>query len=614
MLTNVQRKMNLFIVFIVTVMTGRGLATAETSYHLVRFPDIDSRGYIAITDSGVIVVGDSVDGMHVSKILEPARDVAGNPVWDSDWDGIADGYNVAMLNPGAYQETFTLGVNESLDVVGFGTNPYEGRYALLWVNAPAGNPPVELGRTLDAEIEVPKKTIDVDATSINDLGQIIVREWAEDWTGDVPWVKWKLSLVNPKDTNGDGISDRWNEDLDGDGFNDLMVNLAVIESESGGCTNCSVGSINNYGEVAGMLSDPSWSGFVIVPEDTDGDGEPDLWFEDLDGDGWNDLAVNLGPNVRRLALSDSGVVVGTEMIGADGNFLRWQINGPGNVDLVAVEEGACQMKAVNNMGRAVGYTRSIRGNKELWTTYLWEPDLTISNLSDLLDNPSRTAQCLQCSDISNTGCIVGTIMDDYWEDTDAFVAVPIIAGNAAPEVSINSPADGATFDSGASISFSGTAYDAEDGDLSDNLVWTSNIDNKIGTGGSFFATLSDGIHTITASATDSGGKTGSDSISITVGTAAPEVTIDSITPDTMQAGTSIAVTIGGSGFVVGVTVTFENGLGVAPSAKVISVSDTTIEAAVTAHKNAKTGVPWDVRVTNPDGAFDVLVGGFTVTK
>jgi hypothetical protein len=614
MLCHKKTKRSLLIVLMAAaVVASAGVATAETSYHLVRFPEIDSRGYIAITDSGVIVAGNnSGDGAHVSMLLEPARDAAGNPVWDSDRDGIADGYTVTTLNSGTYQDTFAKSVNESLDVVGFGRNPYEGWVALLWVNAPEGSPPVELGRTLEADIEFPAKMINVDAISINELGQILVRESVEDWSGDVPWFLWALSLVNPKDTDGDRAPDLWFEDLNGDGFNDLMVNLATRGPECGGCTNCSDGSINNYGEVAGMLSAPGSYGFVIVPKDTDGDGEPDLWFEDLDGDGWNDLAVDLGPNIDRLALSDSGAVVGTEIVGTDGSFLRWQIGESGNADLVAVEDGRCYMQGVNNIGQAVGWTHRSWGNHRLWTTYLWEPDLTIINLYDLLDNPSRTATCLQCSDISNTGLIVGTIMDDYWEDTDAFVAVPI-ADNAAPEVSISSPENGASFDSGVTINFSGTAFDAEDGDLTADLTWTSSIDGQIGTGGSFLTTLSDGIHTISASLTDSGGKTGSDSISITVGAAPPEVTVNSITPNWMPAGATIDVTISGSGFMAGATVTFENGLGVAPSANVTSVGGTTIEAAVTAHKNAKPGLPWDVRVTNPDGSCDVLIGGFTVT-
>jgi hypothetical protein len=111
---------------------------------------------------------------------------------------------------------------------------------------------------------------------------------------------------------------------------------------------------------------------------------------------------------------------------------------------------------------------------------------------------------------------------------------PLLPPNDAPSVSIVSPADGATFESGASISFEGTAGDTEDGDLTSSLVWTSSINGVIGTGGSFPAILSDGNHTITASVSDSGGASGSDSISITVGTVieATTVSVASITYDT----------------------------------------------------------------------------------
>lgn len=91
------------------------------------------------------------------------------------------------------------------------------------------------------------------------------------------------------------------------------------------------------------------------------------------------------------------------------------------------------------------------------------------------------------------------------------------ASNTAPTVSISSPADGASFDSGTTITFAGSASDSEDGDLSGNLVWTFDVDGQIGTGASVSATLSDGTHTITASVTDSGNSTVSDSITVTVG-------------------------------------------------------------------------------------------------
>lgn len=106
--------------------------------------------------------------------------------------------------------------------------------------------------------------------------------------------------------------------------------------------------------------------------------------------------------------------------------------------------------------------------------------------------------------------------------------------NEAPAVSITSPSDGATFDSGASILFEGAASDPEDGSLTSDLVWTSNLDGQIGTGGSFSTVLSDGNHTITASVTDSGGASGSDSVGITVGTVseATTATVVSITYST----------------------------------------------------------------------------------
>jgi hypothetical protein len=64
------------------------------------------------------------------------------------------------------------------------------------------------------------------------------------------------------------------------------------------------------------------------------------------------------------------------------------------------------------------------------------------------------------------------------------------------------------------------------------MEWSSDIDGPIGTGSSFSATLTDGFHTITALVTDSGGRTSTSSVQITVGTppaVATTVTVDSIT-------------------------------------------------------------------------------------
>ncbi len=102
--------------------------------------------------------------------------------------------------------------------------------------------------------------------------------------------------------------------------------------------------------------------------------------------------------------------------------------------------------------------------------------------------------------------------------------------NTAPSVTISNPVDGASFTSGTSISFTGFATDAEDGNLTSSLVWTSD-DVQIGTGGSVSTVLSDGTHTIKAEVTDSGGLAGSAEITVVVNpaTGSDTVTVVSLT-------------------------------------------------------------------------------------
>jgi hypothetical protein len=84
-------------------------------------------------------------------------------------------------------------------------------------------------------------------------------------------------------------------------------------------------------------------------------------------------------------------------------------------------------------------------------------------------------------------------------------------------VTISTPGNGWTFNAGNSITFSGTASDVEDGDLTESLAWESDLDGPIGTGGTFSRSdLSVGVHHVTARVTDSGGQTASDSVTITV--------------------------------------------------------------------------------------------------
>jgi len=111
---------------------------------------------------------------------------------------------------------------------------------------------------------------------------------------------------------------------------------------------------------------------------------------------------------------------------------------------------------------------------------------------------------------------VGTL--DSW--TLTLNGIPVGSVNQAPTVTIDSPSesDGSIFNEGDTITFAGTAQDPEDGDISLGIVWTSSIDGNIGTGSPKIVNdLSTGSHTITATVKDSGGKSSSDSINVTIG-------------------------------------------------------------------------------------------------
>lgn len=98
------------------------------------------------------------------------------------------------------------------------------------------------------------------------------------------------------------------------------------------------------------------------------------------------------------------------------------------------------------------------------------------------------------------------------------ISVSVAASNSAPTVTISAPSNGASFAQGASITFSGSATDTQDGNLTSSLVWTSSIDGQIGTGGSFSRTLTAGSHTITAKVVDSGALLTSKQVSVSVST------------------------------------------------------------------------------------------------
>ncbi len=117
--------------------------------------------------------------------------------------------------------------------------------------------------------------------------------------------------------------------------------------------------------------------------------------------------------------------------------------------------------------------------------------------------------------------------------------ITITVVNTGPTVTISSPANNSSSSLGASVTFSGTADDPQDGSLTSSLTWSSSRDGNIGSGGSFSTSaLTFGTHTISASVTDSLGAPGSDQITFTVGVQGNTI---SVSPATVNSGQNFTV-------------------------------------------------------------------------
>ena len=157
-----------------------------------------------------------------------------------------------------------------------------------------------------------------------------------------------------------------------------------------------------------------------------------------------------------------------------------------------------------------------------WTTVgLAGPDQQTPNIAsiiqEIVNRPGWSSGNSLVVIITGTGHRTAEAFDGVASAAPLLHVDYVVGANTAPTVTITAPANGSTFDQGDPITFTGTATDTGDGDLTASLAWTSSLDGPIGTGGSFSRSdLPVGVHHVMATVTDTGGQTATDAATITV--------------------------------------------------------------------------------------------------
>ena len=475
----------------------------------------------APTDGATFTVGDSVAFSGSANDTEDG-DLTSSLSWTSSLDGaIGSGGSFSTSSLSAGGHTISASVTDSGGLSG-------GDSITLNIEDVNTAPTVTITAPADGTVATEGDLVSFTGTA----------EDSED--GDI-----KASLV-------------WTSDLDGQigtggGFSidTLSVGTHTVTaavSDSGGLSgqdsiSIEVASANNTAPVVSISAPTSGSSFTVgdpitftgsASDTEEGDITASLvWTSNLDGQigtgGSFATTLTIGTHTVTASATDSGGLSDTETttvtvvpisahIGdLDGEGLaqprnRWQadvyvlvLDGSGSPVENAVVDGT--------------WSGGASGSGTCTTDGTGWCLITKGDLKSNVSSATFTVENIGGTDITyDSSANVDPDGGSYGADEHIIdVLNPDASSNEAPAATISSPSDGASFASGESIAFSGTATDAEDGDVTASLVWTSDLDGQIGTGGSFSAALGDGAHTITATATDSDGATGDAQVAISVG-------------------------------------------------------------------------------------------------
>jgi len=143
-----------------------------------------------------------------------------------------------------------------------------------------------------------------------------------------------------------------------------------------------------------------------------------------------------------------------------------------------------------------------------------------------------------------TDCLIKVVATDGFNTTEA-VSNSFSVSAQGPSAAVVIPENNSTVALGTVVYLQGYAYDMEDGEIDNSMLsWASSVDGSLGTG-SYLAlsNLSEGVHEITLTATDSSSSTGIATIKLSVvgDTAPPTISAVTLSHLTVAPGQTISI-------------------------------------------------------------------------